>query len=229
MTLLKIVLFLVLKRVMPNLFPGNSFSGAYHTKKNDLRGSRRYFSIASSPTEKELMVVTKFAEKSSTFKTELKNIKTGQEINAAGPDGDFVLPKDEARPLVFIAGGIGIAPFRSMVKYLLDTKQKRNIALIYSNNTEEEIAFEEVWDEAAKAFAMKTIYTLTDQNSIPKSWQGRTGYINAEMVKSEVKDFKNVLFYVSGPDPMVRATEKALRGIGVAEKNIIVDYFPGYV
>lgn len=197
--------------------------------KADSRGQRRYFTIASSPTEKNLALVTKFADKSSSFKTNLKSLSEHGQIMATSLDGDFTMPKDESLPLVFIAGGVGIAPFRSMTKFLIDNKQSRKITLLYSNNTEDEIAFADIWTEAKNAFGMKTVFTLTNKETLPLNWSGKTGFIDEELIKSEVLDFKKAVYFVSGPDPMVRAMEKTLHSLGIARKNIKTDYFPGYV
>ncbi|HEV8601381.1 MAG TPA: RnfABCDGE type electron transport complex subunit D, partial [Patescibacteria group bacterium] len=195
-------------------------------RKPDLRGFRRWFTIAASPSENMLMLTTKFSEKSSSFKQALKDIKPGDEITATGPDGEFVLPKATQEKLVFIAGGIGITPFRSMVKYLLDTNQSQPIVLMYSNRTAADIAFRPVWEEAQKKFGLKAVYTITDE--VPKDWQGRVGFIDPKMIKEEVPDWQERTFYVSGPEPMVQAFVKMLAGMGIADKKIRRDYFPGY-
>lgn len=209
--------------------PGQFLLWTLPHKKTDFRGHRRYFSIASSPTENSLALVTKFAERSSSFKNKLQEIPEGYTVTASNLDGDFVLPRDEQQPLVFIAGGVGVVPFRSMIKYLVDKEMKRPITLFYSNNREEEIAFKDLLTQAEQAFGLKTIYTLTDKEHLPAQWAGKTGYVDAEMITSETPDYKSALYYISGPDPMVRAMEKTLHSIGIARRQIKTDYFPGYV
>ncbi|HUX21389.1 MAG TPA: oxidoreductase, partial [Spirochaetia bacterium] len=147
-------------------------------KKSDSRGNRRYFSIASSPTEEKLMIAARFYEGSSAYKRELSKLEPGKRVVAAELSGDFVLPQDPAIPLVFIAGGIGITPFRSMIKYLVDKGEERKITLVYSNYTADEIVFKDVIEEAQKKIGLKTVYTLTDFNKIPKEWCGRTGFVD---------------------------------------------------
>ncbi len=208
--------------------PGQFLLWSLPHAKSDMRGHRRYFTIASSPTESELMVVTKLAEKSSTFKTHMKEMTDEQEMMVSSRDGDFVLPKNPNQHVVFIAGGVGIAPFRSMVKYLLDTKKSQPITLLYSNNLAEEIAFKELFDEAQRTFGMKTIYTLTDKEHLPADWQGKTGYVSGDLIKAEVKDYPKAIYYLSGPDSMVKAIEKTLHDIGIPRSQIKTDYFPGY-
>ncbi len=196
--------------------------------KSDSRGNRRYFSIASSPTEDELMIAARFYDGSSAFKRELAMMQPGQKIVAAELSGDFVLPQDPNLPLVFIAGGIGITPFRSMLKYLADREEKRKVTLIYSNYTAEEIVFQDVIKEAEEKVGLKTVYTLTDFNRIPKEWCGRTGFVDGEMVAAEVPDFRERHFFISGSLNMVEHLKKALHSVGVHSSRISTDYFPGY-
>ncbi len=133
----------------------------------DNRGNRRYFSIASSPTESELMIAARFYPRSSRYKQELAEMRRGDSIIAAELSGDFVLPRDPSIPLTFIAGGIGITPFRSMVKYLIDTGEKRDIVLFYSNYAEDEIVFRDVFEQATQIFGLRVVYTLTDERPNP--------------------------------------------------------------
>lgn len=209
-----------------NFTAGQFLEWTLHHPKPDSRGIRRYFTISSSPTEKELMLVTKFAEKSSSFKQALKGLKSGDDIAFANLGGEFTLPPDQKRKLLFIAGGIGVTPFRSMIKYLFDTKQKRDIVLLYSNRSSTDIVFNELFDKAKKAVGVRTIYTVTEEEQ--DWWQGRKGYIDEKMIRQAVPDYRDRLFYISGPEPMVIAFEKMLAGMGIARKNIKRDYFPGY-
>lgn len=193
----------------------------------DSRGNRRYFTLASSPTENNLRIGVKFYPQSSSYKKALRN-SVGSIMVASGLAGEFTLPKDENKKLVFLAGGIGVTPFRSMVKYLLDTNQSRDVVLFYSNNTKEEIVYQDIFAEAQRRFGLKVVYTLTDLNHIPPGWNGETGYINEQIIKTEVADFKERFFYLSGPHSMVNAFEKVLKGIGVPSSQIKTDFFPGY-
>ncbi len=197
-------------------------------KKSDSRGNRRYFSIASSPTEEKLMIAARFYDGSSAFKRELSRMAPGQRIVAAELSGDFVLPSDPDIPLVFIAGGIGITPFRSMIKYLVDKGEKRNITLFYSNYTTDEIVFKDVFDEAEKTVGLKTVYTLTDFNKVPSEWCGKTGFVDGEMISQEVPDLHDHHFFISGSLNMVEHLKQALHSVGVHASRIRTDFFPGY-
>src|SRR5688572_27736052 len=108
----------------------------------DDRGIRRWFTLSSSPTDDLVSITTKFAShRSSTFKQHLSDLKPGTPLKLADPMGDFVLPKDPGIPIVFVAGGMGITPMHSMVKWLEDTGEKRDVHLIYAVTEEDELAF----------------------------------------------------------------------------------------
>jgi ferredoxin-NADP reductase len=181
--------------------------------ESDFRGNRRYLTISSSPTEKELMVTLKIPEKSSAFKRRLETFKKGDSILADGLAGEFTLPKSEKQKLAFLAGGVGITPFRSMVKYALDFKQLRDINLIYSANSEEEFAFKDLFNEA-KEFGIVTNYV--------------TKPINKEKLKELVPDFSERTFYISGPYGFVHAMENNLLKLEIPDSQIKTDFFPGY-
>ncbi len=195
----------------------------------DNRGNRRYFTIASSPTENEIRMGIKFYGNPSTFKKGLASLVPGDEIMAGQLAGDFVLPADSKKKLAFLAGGIGVTPFRSMAKYLSDKNEKRDIVFLYSNKVPSEIAYKEVFDEAAQRVGMRTIYVLTSpEQQIPAGINARAGMISAEMLKMEIPDYMERTFYISGPHSMVSAMEKCLREIGVKRSKIKIDFFPGF-
>lgn len=205
--------------------PGQYLEWTLSHKHSDSRGVRRYFTIASSPSEQEVKLGVKVEQNSSSFKKALVALKTGDQIMAGQLSGDFLLPKDTNKKLVFMAGGIGITPFRSMIKNLLDKNETRHIVLFYSNKTADEIAYREIFDKAQKNGVI-AIYVLTDIKSVPKMWGGESGHINEAMVKKYVPDYKKSTFYLSGPNAMVHAYKELLVGMGATD--IVTDYFPGY-
>src|SRR5579859_6634242 len=192
----------------------------------DSRGSRRYFTLASSPTENTLRVGVKFYDRkqSSTFKRALLALNGTHSIVAAQLAGDFTLPPDPKQKLVFIAGGIGITPFRSMIQYLLDTRQKRSITLFYANRNASDVVYKDVFDTAQQQLGIRTIYTLTDTRPHPRHWKGQVGYINAQMIKHEVPDYKDRIFYLSGPNAMVENFETILSNMDVPRSHIRRDF-----
>jgi ferredoxin-NADP reductase len=208
--------------------PGQYLEWTLSHGKADNRGNRRYFTISSSPTEPTIDIGVKFYPKSSTYKKELLEMQRGDTLIASQLSGDFTMPHDPKKKLVFVAGGIGVTPFRSMIKYLLDTKEQRDIVLLYSNRTKEDIAYKDVFDEAKQKLGMKTVYTLTNQKTAPRDWQGYTGYIDRQMIEREVPDYRERDFYLSGPNSMIIAFEQTLHAMGIGRSQIKKDFFPGF-
>src|SRR3990167_5774967 len=118
--------------------PGEYVEMSLDFTNPDERGNRHWYTLASSPTEELLMNTTKFPESPSTFKQHLLKLEPSATIQISPPMGDFVLPKDTSQPLVFVAGGIGITPFRSMAKYITDKKLSYSVQLLYAANSSDE-------------------------------------------------------------------------------------------
>jgi ferredoxin-NADP reductase len=191
---------------------------------SDDRGPRRWFTLSSSPTEKYLSITTKFAtDQSSSFKTELSHLEPDDELNFSEPIGDFVLPKDPSIPLIFIAGGIGITPFHSMIRWLIDDKsaEHRPIKLLYGVRNEDEIIFQDTID---KARLHATV--IVDHPS--SSWGGEHGPMTADMVLGLTKPTPESLIYLSGPEPMIEGLTNSLYEKGMQKTQLITDFFPGY-
>jgi ferredoxin-NADP reductase/Na+-translocating ferredoxin:NAD+ oxidoreductase RnfD subunit len=209
-----------------NFIPGQYLEWTLGHKKVDARGNRRTFTIASSPTEPEIHLGVKFYEPSSSFKKALQSMRPGDTIAAGQLAGDFTLPKDPNQKLAFIAGGIGITPFRSMLAYLADTKSPRDIALFYAVTGADQVAYSDILENKA-AHGAKIIYVLSTPE-IPKDWKGETGFITPEMITKYVPDYKDRTFYISGPNAMVDAYKSLLSKLGIPSTQIKSDYFPGY-
>lgn len=206
--------------------PGQYIEWTLATNLNDTRGNRRYFTIASSPTEPEVRLGVKFYKPASTFKRALWALPKDAQVSASHIAGDFTMPSDTKKKLVFIAGGIGVTPFRSMAQYLIDTNEKRDIVLLYSNKTASEVAYADVFARATEKIGMRTIYALTNEPvPVPDT---HNGFIDAELIKREIPDYTERQFYISGPHSMVDAFTKTLRGMGVSRFSIKTDYFPGF-
>jgi ferredoxin-NADP reductase len=194
-------------------------------RKGDAKGNRRYFTIASSPTEKEIRLGVRMSDAPSAFKQTLLRLKVGDTVSAGQLAGDFTLPTNTKKKLVFIAGGIGVTPFRSMVQYILDTG-KRDVVMFYSNKKADEVAYYDILERAREQVGMKTIYALTDDT---RSFAGSyNGMISPEIIKKEVPDYRERTFYISGPRGMVLAFEAALKDLGIKQTRIKTDYFPGF-
>ena len=208
--------------------PGQYMEITLEHPRQDSRGIRRYLTIASSPTEKEFRLGVKFYDKPSSFKRNMIHMKPGQEIVASQLAGDFTLPKDINKKLVFIAGGIGITPFRSMIKYMLDKKEKREVTLFYANWKQNDIAYMDIFDEAKKQLGIKTVYSIAEPPSVLPEGRVCRGLLCEKDIVEEVPDYMERLFYISGPHSMVTAFEGYLKKIGVKKSSIITDYFPGF-
>lgn len=211
-----------------NFTPGQYLEWTLAHPHIDSRGNRRYFSIASSPTESDVRIGVKFYSESSSYKKAMLSLKKGDKISATSLAGDFTLPKDANNKYVFIAGGIGITPFRSVLKYLTDTNKKLDIVLFYANKKAEDIVYKDVLMDAEKSLGIKVIYILSDKENIPSYWTGRIGRIDQEVIKNEVPDYKERMYYLSGPHAMVDAYYSVLRKMNLNDSQIVTDYFPGF-
>jgi ferredoxin-NADP reductase len=207
--------------------PGQFMEWTLGHEHPDNRGNRRYLTVASSPTETNIRMGVKFYDKPSSFKTKLLSMKAGDTLTASQLAGDFVLPEDTSKKLVLVAGGIGVTPFRSMLKYLIDKNEKRSVAVLYSCQTVDEIAYRDILAQAEKKLGANIIVTLTKKDKCPPNWKGCVGYISAEMVAERIPDFKERTFYISGPHSMVSATEGVLKKLGLPNSQIKTDFFPG--
>jgi len=195
----------------------------------DLRGNRRYFTIASSPTEADIKLGVKIdPDHSSSFKKALLALKPEGKMIGAQLSGDFVLPKDEKQKLVFIAGGIGITPFRSIIQSFLDSGKGRDVVLFYACTQADEFIYKDIFARAAEQFGLKVVYVLTHPENAPKDWQGECGRLTPEVVQKYVPDVKERRYYLSGPNTMVEAYKQLLIHMGVSRSQIVTDYFPGY-
>ncbi len=194
----------------------------------DSRGKRRYFTLASSPTEKELRIGVKFERDGSSFKQRfLDQSFAGKPTLAAQVAGDFTMPRNPDRKLAFIGGGIGITPFRSMAKYLTDRREQRDVVLLYAASDPTEFVYRDIFDAAAATLRFRTVYLLSGRHGVPQWWQGEVDRVTPALIARQIPDYLDRLFYVSGSADMVRSTVQALHAVGVHERNIRTDYFSG--
>lgn len=197
-------------------------------KYPDKRGSTRHFTIASSPTDKQIMFTTRIRQ-SSGFKRSLIDLKKGDIVEINGPNGTFIVDEKEKGPHIFIAGGIGITPYMSMLGYKIKKGLKYKATLIYSNTTKETTAFEKELNRfAEKDKSLNIFYTLTRET--PKSWKGQSGRVDKKLLQNILltKEIPTSRFWISGPPSMVDSIEKAVEDLGVNPDNIRLDKFSGY-
>lgn len=197
-------------------YVAGQFTELYLPHQADMRGIRRWFTISSSPTERLIGITTRFsATRSSTYKQQLLLMQPGERVHLADPMGDFVLPKDPAIPIVFVAAGMGITPVRSMVKWLLDTRSQRTVKLLYATKSPTELAFS----------ALFRTYPL----GLTSLTSAKNEHITTEQILTLLSDLANPYIYISGPEELVESLYKNLKQVGIDPDRLIADYFPGYM
>ncbi len=183
----------------------------------DNRGITRYFTISSAPFEQDIVITTRIsADKSSTFKIELSNMKIGDKIEITDPDGDFTV-EDPKQKYIFISGGIGITPYRSILLDIDHRNSPINATLLYANSDENFVFKNDMEALAAKHPSFKIKYFVSPRHI---EWE--------DIDKAQQGLGVKPLIYVSGPEPMVEAFEKTLRSMKIPEERIKLDFFPGY-
>jgi ferredoxin-NADP reductase/Na+-translocating ferredoxin:NAD+ oxidoreductase RnfD subunit len=187
--------------------------------KTDSRGIRRYFSIASAPSESVLRLALKIPEKSSAYKKALLELPVGGEIIASQLSGDFVMPKNPEIKIGWIAGGIGVTPFISKAGHLKNTGDKRDIVLLYAAATQHDFVAIDKLETAA------SIIKVVGSGDVPVL--AERGFVTSDLINKRVPDALDRTWYVSGPPGMVNASVAALIKIGVSRKRIVKDFFPG--
>lgn len=194
--------------------PGQFLIYNIKNQNHDDRGEERYFTISSAPFENEIRLTTRFFENSSSFKKDLLNLNLGTEIEFKGPEGDFFFDSRFENHL-FISGGIGITPFRSILLDLQYRELEPNIKLYYANKNAE-VVFQDELEE------------LSNRNFLIEYFIGENK-LTTEKIFEDYKVINNCAIYLSGPEPMVEYFSKELLKLGIPEESIKRDYFPGYL
>ena len=194
------------------------------TIKADGKELSKPFSISSSPTEKEHIEFTKKLSESE-FSTALKMLKEGDWARIDAPYGSFTF-EGEHEKIGLLGGGIGITPFMSICRYCTDKRLNTKITLLYGNRSESDIVFRKELETMQKRNAnLKVVFTVNEPSS---EWKGATGIINAEIVKKEIPDYRETVFYTCGPPAMVYAMEKLIENLGLPKTQLNREYFAGY-
>lgn len=182
----------------------------------DDRGMTRPFSISTAPFEKNIMLTSKFDfKKGSSFKRALFNLKIGDIVETSGLKGDFVI-KNFEKILVFMAGGVGITPFRSI---LMDTVYRRRDpeVIMFYGNKDKDIIFKDTLDKLENNNDWLKIHYIMEPQ-----------FIDSDIVRKNVNDLCNCFYFISGPLIMVQILKEILLKMDIESKNILEDYFPGY-
>jgi len=185
------------------------------------------FSLANPPYSKDLMIATRLRD--TAYKHTLQDLPKNAMLSLRGPYGSFTLHNNSDVPAVFLTGGIGITPVRSIVLQAAKNKLPHHIYLFYSNHRPEDSAFLEELAEIENTNPYyKFIGTMTNMAQSQKNWSGETGYINHEMLSKYLQDLKRAIYYISGPATMVNSMRETLNSAGVDDDNIRTEEFAGY-
>jgi ferredoxin-NADP reductase len=195
--------------------------------ETDSEGNVRTFSIASAPYEDELAFATRMRD--TAFKRSLKKVPLGTVVKMDSAMGSFTLHKNSAKPAVFIAGGIGITPFSSIVRQADHDRASHKLYLFYSNYRPEDAPFMDVLQNLEKTNPnFRLIATMTDIERSKKTWNGETGMINQDMLSRYLNDLRGPIYYIAGPPDMVSGMTKMLVASNVDEDDIRTEEFAGY-
>jgi ferredoxin-NADP reductase len=190
---------------------------------DDEKGARRHITVVTSPTEGVLGLATRIRD--SAFKKSLVEMPEGSAVDVEQPKGSFLLPDDTSKRYAFVAGGIGITPFRSMLRYIADRGLDYDITLVYSNRDAESTAFlDELKDLESVVPRCRLVLTMTED----PSWDGDTRMLDAGVLRDMLGDLESYHFMVAGPPPMAKSVEASLLEAGLSEDQVQSDSFSGY-
>ena len=191
----------------------------------DEKGSRRHITVVTSPNERGVLgFATRLRD--TAFKRSLEELATGAEVEVEPPKGKFVLPEDPSRELVFVAGGIGITVFRSMLRYVDEERLAHRVTLLYSNRNVAETAFlDELRELESRNERFRLVLTMTDD----PQWEGESRRIDAQFFRDHLGErLHDVTYMIAGPPPMVEAMVVALGEAGVPEEHVVPERYSGY-
>jgi ferredoxin-NADP reductase len=192
---------------------------------DDDKGLRRHISVVTSPTDRGVLgLCTRLRD--TAFKTTLAELEVGDEVDVEPPKGDYVLPEDTGPHYVFVAGGIGITVFRSMLRYIADTGEPYRVTLVYSNRDRESTAFlDELQGLEDRIPGLGVVLTMTEDDG----WDGERRYVGPDLLRDHLDgDLGDHTYLIAGPPQMVTAVTEALSEAGVPEDQLLPDRFSGY-
>lgn len=192
--------------------------------ETDVEGNIRGFSFVNAPFEPDLVAATRMRD--TAFKRVLKDLPIGTELKLDAPYGDFMLHKTETTPAVFLIGGIGITPVRSMIAQATHDKATHKITLFHANHSPENAPYAADFKRYASENKNFTFIPVVDE--APDNWQGERGHIDEAMLKRHIPNLNAPIYYLSGPEAMVSAMRKLLVSAKVNEDNIRTEEFSGY-
>jgi ferredoxin-NADP reductase len=190
----------------------------------DEKGLRRHISLVTSPTETGVVgLATRLRD--TAFKRTLRELEVGDEVTVEEPKGSFLLPEDASGDYVFIAGGIGITVFRSMLRYIADEGLPYRVTLVYSNRDRESSAFLDELEELERRIeGLRVVLTMTDE----EGWEGETRQLDAEVLRELLGGLEDRQFLVAGPPQMAEGVSESLLAAGLPEARVVTDAYSGY-
>lgn len=199
--------------------------GLIDPPETDDEGNIRGFSLVQAPFENDLVAATRMRD--TAYKRVLKDMPIGTEVELDAPYGDFTLHKTETTPAVFVIGGIGVTPVRSMVAQALHDKTAHSMTLLHSSRTPADLPYADDFMRLAKDNQNFT-YVPVASDEAPADWAGENGRIDEQLIRKYVDDIRQPIYYLSGPEGMVKAMRQLLIDIGANEDNIKMEEFTGY-
>jgi len=190
----------------------------------DEKGLRRHISLVTSPTEEGVVgLATRLRD--SAFKRTLAELEVWDEVEVEEPKGSFLLPEDTSVDYVFVAGGIGITVFRSMLRYIADKELPYHVTLVYSNRDRESAPFLDELEELERRIdGLRVVLTMTEQ----EGWEGETRQLDADVLRELLGGLDDKQFLVAGPAPMAKGVSESLLAAGLPEGSVLADAFSGY-
>ena len=193
--------------------------------KTDEEGNTRGFSFITAPYEENIGAATRIRD--TAFKRVLKDLPIGTEVKLDAPYGDFTLHKTDTTPAAFIIGGIGVTPVRSMIAQATHDKTAHKLTLLHSNKTPANAPFAADFERLAKENPNFSYVPVVSDSSVAQ-WDGERGHIDADMIKRHISDLNAPIYYLSGPEGMVKAMRQLLVSLDINEDNIRTEEFTGY-
>ena len=193
----------------------------------DAEGNMRSFSLVSAPHEPHLAIATRIRD--TAFKRVLSTGVVGMPVTIHGPYGSFSLHNDTTKPAVFLAGGIGVTPFMSIIRDVLHRSLRTHLFVFYPNRTPKHAPFVSELQEAdAASEEITLVATITSPESSAEPWTGARGYITKKMIQTYVTDMTQAIYYLAGSPDMVAAMRIIVSEAGVNDDNIKTEEFAGY-
>ena len=207
--------------------PGQAVDVLIDSSNPEAQSARHTFSLASAPFQGELVVATRMRD--TAFKRALKSLPIGSPAKIEGPFGSLTLHNNRVRPAVFIAGGIGITPFMSILRQAAKDELPQRLILLYSNRRPEDAAFlTELQQLERRNENFRLVATMTQMSKSSQPWKGETGLINENLVKKVAGDLSAPIYYLAGPPAMVEAVRQTLNPASIDDDDVRSEEFYGY-